>query len=226
MGRLPLVVAVAFPAVVGCDDASGSATSRRSDQVLASEAAVAPAANAASVVPGHAAAAPAGRRRLCEGEAGAKGRALPKTAASHAEAPGTMPPEGSLASTDGAWTWVNFWAAWCGPCKEEIPRLIEWRNRLTEAGTPMRLVFVSLDDDKRELDAFLAAQPADGLRGTLWLPDGPVRASWLKTLRMSAAPELPEQALVAPGGKVRCFIEGAVEDGDYPEMAAIVRARP
>ena len=86
----------------------------------------------------------------------------------------------------------------------------------------MRLVFVSLDDDRRQLDLFLDAQPADGVRASLWLPEGPARASWLKALRMTDAPELPQQAIVAQGGRVRCFIEGAVEDGDYPEIASLV----
>jgi thiol-disulfide isomerase/thioredoxin len=125
----------------------------------------------------------------------------------------------------GQWTWINFWAAWCGPCKEEMPRLLSWRDRLASAGTPVQLVFVSLDDDGRQLDGFLAAQPPEGVRSTLWLPDGPTRADWLKSLRMSSAPELPEQAIISPSGRVRCFVEGAVEDGDYAEISAMVAER-
>jgi thiol-disulfide isomerase/thioredoxin len=165
-------------------------------------------------------------RKLCDGDGNAKGRAPPRTPASHAEAPGAPRMEGSLPKADGQWTWVNFWAAWCVPCREEMPRLLGWSRRLAQAGTPLHLVFVSLDDDQRQLDAFLAAQPADGVRATLWLPDGPARANWIKSLRMNAAPELPEQALVAPDGRVRCFIEGAVDDSDYPEIAALVARAP
>jgi hypothetical protein len=43
---------------------------------------------------------------------------------------------------------------------------------------------------------------------------------------MNAAPELPEQALIAPDGRVRCFIEGAVDDSDYAEIAALVARAP
>jgi hypothetical protein len=39
---------------------------------------------------------------------------------------------------------------------------------------------------------------------------------------MQSAPELPEQALVDPTGRVRCFVEGAVDDGDYAEISALV----
>jgi thiol-disulfide isomerase/thioredoxin len=170
----------------------------------------------------HAAGAAPRAHKLCEGDGNAKGRIVPKLAASHAEATGAARLDGALPAQKGQWTWINFWAAWCGPCKEEIPRLVGFRDRLARAGTPAHLVFVSIDDDQRQLGAFLEAQPADGLRSSLWLPDGPVRASWLGSLRMKSAPELPEQALVDPQGKVRCFIEGTVEDGDYAEISALV----
>ena len=86
----------------------------------------------------------------------------------------------------------------------------------------MHLVFVSLDDDRRQLEQFLAAQPEAGIKTSLWLPDGPSRAAWLAALRIKSAPELPEQALIDPTGHVRCFIEGAVEDEDYAEIASLV----
>jgi thiol-disulfide isomerase/thioredoxin len=146
---------------------------------------------------------------------------LPKTPASHAEASGAPALDGDLPKAEGQWTWVNFWAAWCGPCKEEIPRLIGMRDRLAKAGSPISLVFVSLDDDERQLDLFLEGQPPGGVRSTLWLPEGSARTSWLKSLHMKVGGELPEQVLVDPGRHVRCFIEGAVEDGDYPEIAAL-----
>jgi thiol-disulfide isomerase/thioredoxin len=228
MGRLPAVVFGAALALSGCQDRAPSPPSPRSDQVIAS----APTAASAPAPPGdppHAVTPPstvARSRKLCDGDGNAKGRLLPRTPASHAEAPGAPRIEGSLPKTDGQWTWINFWAAWCVPCREEMPRLLGWSRRLAEAGTPLHLVFVSLDDDERQLGAFLAAQPADGVRATLWLPDGPARAGWIKSLRMNAAPELPEQALVAPNGRVRCFIEGAVDDSDYSEIAALVSRAP
>jgi thiol-disulfide isomerase/thioredoxin len=161
--------------------------------------------------------------KLCEGDANASGRVLPKLAAPHAEAPGVPRLDGLLHAMPGEWIWINFWAAWCTPCKEEIPRLLGWRDRLARAGTPIRLVFVSLDDDGRQLESFLEAQPPEGIRSSLWLPDGKRRAAGLASLRVSGAPELPEHALAEGTGRVRCFIQGAVEDGDYAEIAALVR---
>jgi thiol-disulfide isomerase/thioredoxin len=41
---------------------------------------------------------------------------------------------------------VNFWATWCGPCQEELPRLS--RLAVGYAGTPVRFVLVSIDEAK------------------------------------------------------------------------------
>jgi len=101
-------------------------------------------------------------------------------------------------------------------------RLLGWQDKLTRKGASVRFVFVSLDDDRRQLQDFLDAQLPEGLRSSLWLPEGASRTSFLAGLRMKSAPELPEQALVDPTGRLRCFVEGAVDDGDYEEIAGLV----
>ena len=40
---------------------------------------------------------------------------------------------------------VNFWAAWCGPCQQELPRLNDLYQRYQRAGLVM--LGVNLDDD-------------------------------------------------------------------------------
>src|SRR4051812_4843099 len=39
---------------------------------------------------------------------------------------------------------VNFWATWCGPCREEFPDLVKLRGRY--AADQLDLALVSLDD--------------------------------------------------------------------------------
>ena len=164
-------------------------------------------------------------RTLCTGDGNARGRVVPKALPAHVEAAGAPRLSPGSAFARGGWTWVNFWAAWCAPCKEEMPRLLAWQERLARAGTPVQVAFVSLDDDPRQLEQFLAQQPAGGVASSYWLGDGPARAAWLSSFKMKSAPELPEHALVDRAGHVRCFIDGAVEEADYAEIAALV-ARP
>ena len=41
---------------------------------------------------------------------------------------------------------VNFWATWCGPCQEELPRLTQ--IAASYAGKPVSFVFISIDAPK------------------------------------------------------------------------------
>lgn len=184
-----------------------------------------PTAVATQATAAHAPATPAAPRRLCDGQLAQPGRALPGRSVSHVEAPGAPPLGDVVRAAPGRWTWLNFWAAWCGPCKEEIPRLRAFEAKLAAAGTPISLAFVSIDDDERQLSQFLAAQPPNGLRSSYWLPDGQVRDGFLAGLKLGNSPSLPVQVLVDPQGKARCTIQGAIEDGDYAQIAAVVSSR-
>lgn len=222
------LAAAALLAAAGCDKDGGSAppppTSGRSDSVKANDKLpAAPNVPVATVATTHAV-KPSAPRELCKGQLGA-GRALPSKPVSHAEAAGAPPLGDQVTVGGGRWTWINFWAAWCGPCREEMPRLRAWEQKLAQAGTPMSLAFVSMDDDERQLRQFLSAQPTNGVRASYWLPDGPVREAWLSTLKMKDPPDLPAHALVDPSGQLRCVVQGAVEDADYAQVAAIVGRR-
>ena len=50
---------------------------------------------------------------------------------------------------------VNFWATWCGPCQEELPRLAQIAT--SYAGKPVSFVFISIDDpkDRKKIPAAL-----------------------------------------------------------------------
>jgi thiol-disulfide isomerase/thioredoxin len=175
-------------------------------------------ASAAATAPKQAPAAP---RKLCEGQSP---RPAPTGAISTAAAPGAAALPASIGFGVGKWVWMNYWAAWCKPCKEEMPRLLGWQQKLRAAGVMIDLVFVSLDDDQRQLNRFLEEQPGNGVRASYWLPEGAGRAAWLTSLGLKDTPDLPVHAIVAPSGQVTCTIQGAVEDTDYPGVAAMLGA--
>ena len=154
---------------------------------------------------------------------GRVGRAMPTSDISRASSPGVAQPPKALPVGGGKWTWVNFWAAWCVPCKEEIPRLVSWAKKLNQSGIPFRLVFITLDDDARQLEQFLRGESAGGLQSTYWLREGEEREKWLKGVGWDSDPKLPAHLLVDPQGKLRCVIDGAVEDDDYGQVVGLLR---
>ena len=69
--------------------------------------------------------------------------------AKHAPDPGFKSLDGhtqKLSALRGQVVVVNFWATWCGPCQEELPRLSQLAQGY--AGKPVRFVLVSIDEPK------------------------------------------------------------------------------
>jgi thiol-disulfide isomerase/thioredoxin len=219
---LPIACALAALACETEKPRESSVTMERSQAVQgpASQPATTTAVTASAAPTSKPAAKP--RRALCDGRLEADGRAMPtkKKAIGRRAAPGAneLPPE----PTYSGFTWVNFWAAWCVPCKEEIPRLFSWQERLRAKNKNFRVMFVSLDDDERQLTSFLASQPEAGLRSTYWLHEGREREEWLLGAGVDPDPDLPQHLLVDSKGKVRCRVRGAIEDSDYDTLVNLL----
>ena len=228
--RFLLAVACAAPLLLACaagcqqgEKKKPPLVTRERSQAVEQAPGAAPPETAAQAAPAiDAGAAPAKpKRQLCDGKLELQ-RPLPKSALGRAAAPGVAEPAAALPVGDGVWTWLNFWAAWCVPCKEEIPRLKSWEQKLNAAGKSFQVVYVSMDDDPRQLQEFLKSQPATGLRSTYWLREGKEREDWLKTAELPPDPGLPIHVLVDGRGRARCVIDGAVEDADYEQLRALI----
>jgi thiol-disulfide isomerase/thioredoxin len=222
-GRTPCATLLFVAALAGCDEVKerpSLAPAERS-QVIERKATDTQPATVASTPASATATAPKPRRALCGGKLDAEGKSAPKRAISRMAAAG----EPALAedpSFTGGFTWVNFWAAWCVPCREEIPRLMSWQKKLQGAGKTFRVHFVSVDDDERQLQKFLGEQSAAGLRSTYWLKEGKEREDWLGAAGVDPDPELPVHLLVDARGKIRCRVQGAVEDTDYADLVSLL----
>jgi thiol-disulfide isomerase/thioredoxin len=197
----------------------GEVTAERSQAVQA------PASQAvATPVTASAAPAPAPKkphRALCDGKLDPAGPAVPQKkpiGRKAADGVADLPAEPGFSG----FTWVNFWAAWCVPCKEEIPRLLGWQSRLKGQGKNFKVTFVSLDDDERQLGAFLANQPPTGLKATYWLREGKERTDWLAGAGVDPDPDLPQHVLVDAKGKIRCRVRGAVDDSDFESLTSLL----
>jgi thiol-disulfide isomerase/thioredoxin len=206
-------------ALLGCEsNAATDAPKSRVQAVLAPSGEVqAVAAAAATIAKGPA----KPRAVLCDGQLSRPGEAFtPKHNPEQVAAPGQPAlPKDPLKTSGGQFTWLNFWAAWCAPCKQELPLLLGWRATLRPQ---LDIAFVSIDDDERQLRQYIEHQPDTGLRASYWLPDGPLRAEWLAALGLKGEPELPMQILIDPAGKVRCKVQGAVEAEDLATLRAVI----
>lgn len=102
----------------------------------------------------------------------------------------------SLASLAGAPVLLNFWATWCGPCREEAPAIETFRLRY---GDRIRPIGVDLREPPDKVQAFASQY---GLRYTMLLD---------RTGRMAAAygaAALPESWFLDAAGVARFFWRG------------------
>lgn len=61
-----------------------------------------------------------------------------------------------LAKYKGHVVYVDFWASWCGPCKESFP----WLNEMSKKYPNLKIVGINLDKNQKDADDFLKKYPA------------------------------------------------------------------
>ncbi len=110
---------------------------------------------------------------------------------------------------------VNFWASWCGPCKQEMPHLNRLYDKYRASG--FVLLGVNIDDDPRAATATAARM---GLRFPVLL-DADKAVSRLYDLG-----SMPATVLIDRDGRVRYLHRGyrdGVEDDYERQIRELVK---
>lgn len=95
---------------------------------------------------------------------------------------------------------LNFWATWCAPCLEELPRFAVWQTRYAPDG--FQVIAISMDD---------AEAPVRTLAGKLQLPIPLVMGDARLGTRYGGILGLPVTFLIDRRGTVVARLEGAAD---------------
>lgn len=106
-----------------------------------------------------------------------------------------------LADMRGKLVYVDFWASWCGPCKQSFAFLNEMQEKYGARG--FQVVGINVDAKRTDADRFLATTPA---RFTLAFD------AKGDTPKAYAVKGMPSSYLVGPDGRVIAMHIGFKDD--------------
>jgi thiol-disulfide isomerase/thioredoxin len=132
----------------------------------------------------------------------------------------------SLASARGEVLFVNFWATWCPPCREEMPSMVKLGEELSARYPGLfRMIAVSVDEEIADVREYFASPPFSGMPPSLTVvhdPDQSVTKSYYCGAR-AACPDLkfPETYIVDKAGRLVGYLVGP-RDWDHPAARAFL----
>ncbi len=117
----------------------------------------------------------------------------------------------SLASLRGQVVMINFWASWCGPCRQEFPALDEMYRKYKPMGFTM--VGINVESEKADAERFLGARPVSF--PILFDPDNKVSGNY-------GVSAMPTTVLVDRQGRLR-WQHRAYKPGDEAKYIEQIR---
>ena len=111
---------------------------------------------------------------------------------------------------------LNFWATWCGPCREESPAFTRLQSRWAARGVQ----FLGLSDEEREKVArFTREVPVNY---PLWVGEGATELGRRLGNRLGV---LPFKVIVGPAGEILDAKVGAYSEADMERKIAVFAAK-
>ena len=119
--------------------------------------------------------------------------------------------EGTAPEFAGKVVIVDFWASWCGPCKESFPTFKELHEKYASQG--LVIVTISVDEDKDAMDMFLKKHP---------VPFAVMRDAKQKLAAQLDLPTVPVTFFLDRAGKVHQMHKSYEGDRTRREFVATV----
>ncbi len=124
----------------------------------------------------------------------------------------------TLAELRGQVVMINFWASWCGPCRQEFPALDEMYRKYKPMGFTM--VGINVESEKADAERFLGMRPVTF--PILFDPQNAVSGSY-------GVKAMPTTVIVDRQGRLR-WQHMAYKPGDeskyIEQIRAMVREKP
>jgi thiol-disulfide isomerase/thioredoxin len=121
----------------------------------------------------------------------------------------------SLAQYHGQVVMINFWASWCGPCRQEMPLLEGIYKRYNKMG--FTLLGVNVEPDSKAADDWLKGTPVSF--PILYDKDS-------KVSKLYEVAGMPSTVIIDRGGKLRVLHQGykaGDENGYLDSIRSLIR---
>lgn len=114
--------------------------------------------------------------------------------------------------TKGQYIYIDYWASWCGPCRQSFPWMNALQAKLGSKG--LKVVAVNVDAKRADADKFLTHTPAQ-----FTIAYDPLGESAKKL----AIKTMPTSMLVSPEGRV-LFVHSGFRTEETGQLEAKIAA--
>ncbi len=107
---------------------------------------------------------------------------------------------------------LNFWATWCGPCREELPMLV----KAASASSAPDLIFIAVSVDEPKTQGKVPEMARDfGIKFPVW-----TGANGDDLYRLSKGEAVPATVFVDRDGSILSRVSGQIRESELNERLA------